>query len=31
MSKEPLGIIYYIVILSFLKPEVALRETGSGV
>ena len=31
MSKELLGIIYYIVILSFLKPEVALRETGSGV
>ena len=31
MSVELLGIIYYIVILSFPKPEVALRETGSGV
>ena len=31
MSVEMLGIIYYIIISSFPKPEVALRETGSGV
>ena len=31
MSVEMLGIIYYIIILSFPIPEVAFRETGSGV